>query len=74
MASGWKITCGKCGKVSQAALWLEPVIPVELPPGGFQCPFCKVVIQRRSVGGRMVEIEGLGRRFIPARVELVEVG
>jgi hypothetical protein len=68
-----QITCGRCGHKSSAWAWMNPVHQIELPDNGFQCPNCKVIVQRRCVGCKMINVGDTGEvRFIPERIELVE--
>jgi hypothetical protein len=72
MCSGWKITCGKCGAVATAEEWLagEPVLRGDCH---FQCPHCGVRIRRKTAGVKRISING-AMCYVPARIEIVEVG
>jgi endogenous inhibitor of DNA gyrase (YacG/DUF329 family) len=48
--SGFSITCGQCGKTSDALDWTERPVSGPLPTGTFQCPRCGFAFRRRGAG------------------------
>ena len=68
------ISCGNCGESASSWLWLNPVHAIVLPEGGFQCPGCGTIFQRRSAGSRLIHNPDGENYFVPARLEMVAVG
>lgn len=71
MSKGWAITCGKCGTLSDADMWLDSV-NVFTGKCHFQCPECGVMIRRRAVGSKQILIENIPV-FVPETMKIEEV-
>lgn len=65
------ITCS-CGYTADLGEFCRTPLYGELPPGQFQCPYCKVAWRRKESEHRILRSESAAI-IIPGRVEMVPV-
>jgi hypothetical protein len=72
--SGMAITCGECGKTSDALEWTRRHLGGDLPKGVFQCPKCRVAFRRVGKGVTVIrDAQGKPAYCVPEKIELQTV-
>jgi len=72
--SGMAITCGECGKTTDALEWTRRPLGGDLPQGVFQCPKCRVAFKRVGKGVTVIrDAHGKPAYCVPEKIELQTV-